>query len=241
MFTNLANDTLKQGGKVLIPVPAVGRAQEIMLVIDHYMREKKLTEAPVFIEGMISEATAIHIAYPEYLSRELKYKILEEDANPFSSEYFTVIEHPSNREEALREGGAIIMATSGMLEGGPVIEYFSQLASSEKNRVMFVSYQVQGTMGRRVLDGSHQVSLLVKAERFRVIDVNCQVNRIEGLSGHSDYNQIIRYIQKVRPKLQQIFVNHGEKRKCESLAYNLSRMFKLPVYHPQVEEAIKIR
>ncbi|MHB2036784.1 MAG: beta-CASP ribonuclease aCPSF1 [Nitrososphaerales archaeon] len=241
LFTNLANDTLKQGGKVLIPVPAVGRAQEIILLIDHYMREKKLTEAPVFIEGMISEATAIHIAYPEYLSRELKYKILEEDANPFSSEYFTVIEHPSNREEALREGGAIIMATSGMLEGGPVIEYFSQLASSEKNRVMFVSYQVQGTMGRRVLDGSHQVSLLGEGGKIRVIDVNCQVNRIEGLSGHSDYNQIVRYIQKVRPKLQQIFVNHGEKRKCESLAYNLSRMFKLPVYHPQVEEAIKIR
>ncbi|HVB12713.1 MAG TPA: beta-CASP ribonuclease aCPSF1 [Nitrososphaerales archaeon] len=240
LFTNLANDTLKQGGKVLIPVPAVGRAQEIILLIDHYMREKKLTEAPVFIEGMISEATAIHIAYPEYLSRELKYKILEEDANPFSSEYFTVIEHPSNREEALREGGAIIMATSGMLEGGPVIEYFSQLASSEKNRVMFVSYQVQGTMGRRVLDGSHQVSLLGEGGKIRVIDVNCQVNRIEGLSGHSDYNQIVRYIQKVRPKLQQIFVNHGEKRKCESLAYNLSRMFKLPVYHPQVEEAIKI-
>ncbi len=84
LFTNLANDTLKQGGKVLIPVPAVGRAQEIILLIDHYMKEKKLTEAPVFIEGMISEATAIHIAYPEYLSRELKYKILEEDSNPFA-------------------------------------------------------------------------------------------------------------------------------------------------------------
>jgi len=240
-FTNLINDTLRQGGKVLIPIPAVGRAQEIMLVIDHYMREKKLVEAPIFIEGMISEATAIHIAYPEYLSRELKYKILEEEANPFNSEFFTVVEHPSNREEALREGGAIIMATSGMLEGGPVIEYFSQLANSEKNRVLFVSYQVQGTMGRRVLDGSHQVSLLGEGGKIRVIDVNCQVNRIEGFSGHSDYNQIIRFVQKLRPKLQQIFVNHGEKRKCETMAYTLSRMFKIPVYHPSVEEAIKIR
>ncbi|MDA4111688.1 MAG: beta-CASP ribonuclease aCPSF1 [Thaumarchaeota archaeon] len=240
-FTGLINDTLKQGGKVLIPIPAVGRAQEIMLVIDRYMREKKLVEAPVFIEGMISEATAIHIAYPEYLSRELKYKILEEDANPFNSEFFTVVEHPSNREEALREGGAIIMATSGMLEGGPVIEYFSQLASSDKNRVLFVSYQVQGTMGRRVLDGSRQVSLLGEGGKIRVIDVNCLVNRIEGFSGHSDYNQIIRFVQKLRPKLQQIYVNHGERRKCESMAYTLSRMFKIPAFHPSVEEAIRIR
>ena len=240
-FTGLVNQTLKKGGKVLIPIPAVGRAQEIMLVIDQYMRQKKLVEAPVFIEGMISEATAIHIAYPEYLSRELKYKILEEDSNPFASEYFTVVEHPSNREEALREGGAIIMATSGMLEGGPVIEYFSQLASSERNRVLFVSYQVQGTLGRRVLDGSNQVSLLGEGGKIRVIDVNCDVNRIEGFSGHSDYNQIVRFIQKLRPKLQQIYVNHGEKRKCESISYNLSKIFKLPVLHPSVEEALKIR
>jgi uncharacterized protein len=239
-FVNVLNTTLRQGGKVLIPIPAVGRAQEIILVINEYMKQKKLVEAPVFIEGMISEATAIHIAFPEYLSRDLKYKILEEDANPFSSEYFTVVDHPSNREEALREGGAIIMATSGMLEGGPVIEYFSQLAGGERNRVLFVSYQVQGTLGRRVLDGSKQVSLLGEGGKIRIVDVRCQVNRIEGFSGHSDYNQIFRFVQRLRPKLQQVFVNHGERRKCETISYGLSRMLKLPVMHPSVEEAIKI-
>ena len=186
-------------------------------------------------------AININNFYLSALSRELKYKILEEDSNPFSSEFFTVIEHPSNREEALREGGAIIMATSGMLEGGPVIEYFSQLASSDRNRLLFVSYQVQGTLGRRVLDGSKQVSLLGEGGKIKVVDVNCQVNRIEGFSGHSDYNQIVRFVQKLRPKLQQIFVNHGEKRKCELISYNLSRMFKIPVYHPAVQEAIKLR
>jgi uncharacterized protein len=239
-FVNVLNQTLRQGGKVLIPIPAVGRAQEIILVINEYMRQRKLVEAPVFIEGMISEATAIHIAFPEYLSRDLKYKILEEDANPFASDYFTVVEHPSNREEALREGGAIIMATSGMLEGGPVIEYFSQLAGEERNRVLFVSYQVQGTLGRRVLDGSKQVSLLGEGGKIRIVDVRCQVNRIEGFSGHSDYNQIFRFVQRLRPKLQQVFVNHGERRKCETISYALSRMLKLPVLHPSIEEAIKI-
>ena len=70
------------------------------------------------------------------------------------SEYFTIIERADGREEALRDGPAITMATSGMLEGGPVIEYFKALASNPKNRVVFVSYQVNGTLGRRVLDGS---------------------------------------------------------------------------------------
>jgi uncharacterized protein len=240
-FVNMVNETLREGAKVLIPIPAVGRAQEIILVINEYMKQKKLVEAPVFIEGMISEATAIHIAYPEYLSRDLKYKILEEDENPFSSEYFTVVDHPSNREEALREGPAIIMATSGMLEGGPVLEYFSHLAPNEKTHVLFVSYQVQGTMGRRVLDGSKQVSLLGEGGKIKIVDVRCRVDRIEGFSGHSDYNQIVRYVQKLRPKLQRIFVNHGEKRKTELLSQDLSRRFRLPVSHPSVEEAIRIR
>ena len=61
---------------MLIPIPAVGRAQELMMVIDQYMKSGELTEAPVFMEGMIQEATSIHEAFPEYLARELKKKIL---------------------------------------------------------------------------------------------------------------------------------------------------------------------
>ena len=126
-FINSVNNTLTDGGKVLIPIPAVGRAQEIMMVIDHYMKAGQMVESPVFMEGMISEASAIHEAHPEYLAHELRQKILETDDNPFDSEYFTNVEHPDAREEPLREGSpCIIIATSGMLEGGPVLEYFQK-------------------------------------------------------------------------------------------------------------------
>ena len=74
MFVKSVNETLRNGGKVLIPIPAVGRAQELMMVIDQYMKQGQLMEAPVFTEGMISEATAIHESYPEYLAREAKDK-----------------------------------------------------------------------------------------------------------------------------------------------------------------------
>jgi predicted metal-dependent RNase len=82
LLARIINETLDNKGKVLIPVPAVGRAQEIMLIINDYMKRKVMKEAPVFLEGMISEATAIHTAYPEYLSREVRYNILHEEANP---------------------------------------------------------------------------------------------------------------------------------------------------------------
>jgi uncharacterized protein len=239
-FVNAINGVLKNGGKVLIPIPAVGRAQEILLVIDQYMRNKVLVEAPVFTEGMISEATAIHVSYAEYLSRELRTKILEEGVNPFKSEYFTEVEHPSNREEAYREGPAIILATSGMLEGGPVLDYFEHLAPSDKNKILFVSYQVQGTIGRRVLDGGSQASLMGQDGKIKIVDVRCAVQKVEGFSGHSDYNQIIRFVGKVRPRLQLVLVNHGEKRKTENLAYAISRIYRVPAMHPAVQEAIRV-
>jgi hypothetical protein len=239
-FVNSINSVLKGGGKVLIPVPAVGRAQEILLVIDQYMRSKILVEAPVFTEGMISEATAIHVSYADYLSRELRTKILEEGVNPFKSEYFTEVEHPSNREEAYREGPAIIMATSGMLEGGPVLDYFENIAPSDKNKILFVSYQVQGTLGRRVLDGSSQASLMDQTGKIKIVDIRATVQKVEGFSGHSDYNQIIRFIGKLRPKLQVVLVNHGEKRKTENLAYAIQRIYRVPALHPEVQEAIRV-
>ena len=240
-FINAINNTLADGGKILIPIPAVGRAQEIMLVIDHYMKSGEMVEAPVFTEGMISEASSIHEAYPEYLARELRKKILETDDNPFDSEYFTNVEHHDAREEPLREGSpCIIMATSGMLEGGPVLEYFKNIAPDKNNKILFVSYQVNGTLGRRVLDGSRQVSLLGKEGKIDVVSINCGVEKLDGFSGHSDYNQLISFVHKLRPKLRRVLVNHGERRKSANLSMSIGRMFRIPSHYPQIQEAIKL-
>ncbi len=240
-FINSINNVLADGGKVLIPIPAVGRAQEIMMVIDQYMKSGQMIESSVFMEGMISEASAIHEAYPEYLARELRQKILETDDNPFDSEYFTNVEHPDAREEPLRDGTpCIIIATSGMLEGGPVLEYFKNIAPDKKNKVLFVSYQVNGTLGRRVLDGARQVSLLGKEGKVEVVTINCGIERLDGFSGHSDYNQLISFVHKLRPKLRRVLVNHGERRKSENLSMSIRRMFRIPTHYPQIQEAIKL-
>ncbi len=240
-FINAVNNTLADGAKVLIPIPAVGRAQEIMLVIDHYMKSGEMVEAPVFTEGMISEASAIHEAFPEYLERELKQKILETDDNPFDSEYFTNVEHQDGRDEPLRENSpCIILATSGMLEGGPVLEYFKNLAPDKNNKLLFVSYQVNGTMGRRVLDGARQVSMLGKEGKVEVVNINCGIEKLDGFSGHSDYNQLISFVQRLRPKLRRVLVNHGERRKSENLSMSIRRMFRVAAHYPQIQEAIKL-
>lgn len=239
-FTESINHTLKQGGKVLIPVPAVGRAQEIMLVLDKEMREGRLIESPIFIEGMISEASAIHMSFAHYLGYEVR-KSVSEGINPFTSSYFTVINGISNREEVFTdESPAIIMATSGMLEGGPSVEYFKQISPGPQNKIIFVSYQINGTLGRRVLDGSiSEASMIDKNGKVKVIPVRCSKQKIDGFSGHSDFNQIMNFVSKVRPK--RVLVNHGERSKSENVASMIYSRMRIRSSVPDNREIIKLK
>jgi hypothetical protein len=239
-FTKSINHTLKQGGKVLIPVPAVGRAQEMMLVLDKEMRERKLIECPIYIEGMISEASAIHMSYAHYLGFNVR-KSVSSGVNPFQSEYFTLVNGPGKRDEILEDRNpSIIMATSGMLEGGPSVEYFKSIAPVRGNKIIFVSYQINGTLGRRVMDGTmNEIGMMDKNGKVKVIPVNCDTQRIDGFSGHSDYNQIMNFVYRVKPK--RVIVNHGEKSKSENIASSIHNRYHLRTSVPDNREVIKLR
>lgn len=239
-LTSIVNQTLERKGKVLIPVPAVGRAQEIMLILDGYMKRGLMKEAPVFIEGMISEATAIHTAFPEYLGREVRNSILHDGINPFQSDYFTIVEHPSVRQEIIEGQPCIIMATSGMLEGGPVIEYFKSLADNENNTIVFVSYQIEGTMGRRVQKGLNEVMLMTAEGKMDVVKVRLRVDSIEGFSGHSDRRQIFNYVTHLRPKPERVVVCHGERAKCLSMANFIERRCEIRSFAPALMETFRL-
>ncbi|HEX6562588.1 MAG TPA: beta-CASP ribonuclease aCPSF1 [Nitrososphaera sp.] len=238
-FSESINKVLSEGGKVLIPVPAVGRAQEIMLVMAKEMSEGRLVESPIYIEGMISEASAIHMSYAHYLGADVRRSV-SQGINPFTSEYFTVISG-GKREEAINDQNpAIIMATSGMLEGGPSVEYFKELAPNPKNKIIFVSYQINGTLGRRVLDGNvSEVSMMDKSGKVKVVPVRCQTQKIDGFSGHSDFNQIMNFVAKVKPK--RVLVNHGERTKSENVASAIYSRLKIRSGVPDNREIVRLR
>jgi hypothetical protein len=223
-FVKVCNKILNRGGKVLIPVPAVGRAQEILMVINKYMEEGPLIEAPVYIEGMISEATGIHTAYPSYLSHEIRDQILDEGRNPFESDYFTVIKQSGDRDEIAEGSPCIIIATAGMMEGGPVLEYFKLLATNEKNGLIFVSYQVNGTMGQRIQSGMGSAQLYNRQGKMEVVNIGMENYTIEGFSGHSDRRQLVNYVKRLRPRPKRVYVVHGEESKCENLVRTLGRL-----------------
>jgi len=238
-FVGIANKILKNG-KVIIPVPAVGRAQEIMMVINKYMQQGDLIEAPVYIEGMISEATGIHTAYPDYLSAELRDMILKEGKNPFESDYFTVVKQHDLRDEIVDGGPCIIMATAGMMEGGPVIEYFKRLAQYEENGLIFVSYQVKGTTGNRVQSGIPSIQTYNRDGKMEIINIKLSSHTIHGFSGHSDRQQLMNYIRHIKPTPRRVYFVHGEETKCVNMARTTSRMRGLTGYAPNMLETFRL-
>jgi hypothetical protein len=240
-LVTIINTTIENGGKVLIPVPAVGRAQEIMLVLDSYIRQKSLKEVPIFIEGMVKEATAIHTAYPEYLAKNIRDLIFNQGINPFQSDHFIHIKDHAARQEVLQGGPCIILATSGMLEGGPAIAYFKEMSSDERNMIVFVSYQIEGTLGRKLQKGSVNIRLINDKGKIEIVKNKLQVNKVEGFSGHSDRNQIIGYARKIYPKPERIIVGHGEKSKCIGLSKAFQEYLRINSIAPKVLETIRLK
>ncbi|WP_148689213.1 MULTISPECIES: beta-CASP ribonuclease aCPSF1 [unclassified Methanopyrus] len=226
-FRKIVRNTLKKGGKVLIPSFAVGRAQEVMLVLEDMYRKDEL-EGPVYLDGMIYEATAIHTAYPEYLNRRLQHRILHEDDDPFTSEIFEPVEGSDHRQAIIEDGEpAVILSTSGMLEGGPILEYLRELSDDSKNTLIFVGYQAEGTLGRQIQEGAKEVPLPTPTGKTETLRIELRVETVSGFSGHGDKIEITKYVQSIHPSPpSKVFTNHGEPRACKYFSNHLRRKIR---------------
>ena len=231
----------EKGGKVLIPVFAVGRSQEVMLVIEELVRTGRLNPLSVYLDGMIWEATAIHTAHPEYLNSQLRTQIFQQNENPFLSPIFKRVETAAMREEICHSPDpCIVLATSGMMSGGPVMEYFKAWADNPENWLLFVGYQSEGSIGRTIQKGRTEITLY---EKGKPINLDVKINRetVDGFSGHSDRKQLMKYIASLDPKPNKIIVGHGDDRKCTDLASSIYKKFNIETKAPQNLETIRLK
>lgn len=230
--------TLENGGKVLMPMLAVGRAQEILFILYDALEHGQLPKVPIFVEGMIHEVSAMHIKFQEELSYEARKRIQEE--NPFTSKYFELIKNGSLRGEVLESGPCVIIATSGMLTGGPAVEYFRILAEDERNSIIFTSYQAQNTLGRRIKDGEKEV--YVPTEKGEeLVRVNMKVYSAEGFSGHSDRTQLIDYILRLPVKPRNVILVHGESSKLSALRNGIRELGRMSTFIPDIGDSIRLK
>ncbi len=240
-FATVVKRVIERAGKVLIPVLAVGRAQEIMLVLEDLVSKGRIPRVPVYIEGMIADATAIHTTHPEALSKKIREMIFHQGVNPFLSDIFVQVDSAEQREAIVSGEPCIIMATSGMLAGGPSVDYFRLLAPDEKNAVVFVSYQGQTTLGARVQKGWKEIQMRDKEGQVKVVPVNLTVETVEGFSGHSDRKQILNFVKRVSPTPERILTCHGEATNCLNLASTIHKSLNIDTRALMVTESVKLR
>lgn len=240
-FMELIKSVIENKGKVLLPVLAIGRAQELMLILETYVvnNPRYKLDVPIYLDGMILESSAIHTAYPEYLKASLQHRILSNNS-PFENEIFEVAK--GERQEIIDKGPSIILASGGMLNGGTALEYFKALAEDEKNAIVFSSYTSVSSLGRKVVNGFKEIPLPGEDGKLVPVNIRMQVRRIEGFSGHSDRRQLMNFTQNLRPgQPKKIYTMHGEEQKCEDLARSLGMKFHVEARAPMNLDSIRFK
>lgn len=234
-FLELAKKTIERKGKILLPELGLGHAQETMLRVEQAIRDGNFPKIPVYIDGMISHINAIHTAYPDFLSSNVRNQVFQ-DNNPFISDVFKKVGSPAERKEVIEGGPCLVIATSGMLMGGASVEYFKNFASNPNNLILFGCYQGAGSLGRLVQEGVKEVTV-----DNEVITIKMQVETLYGLSGHSGRNELLQYVSRMSPKPKKIIINHGEISKCLDLASTLYKQERVETNVPKNLETIRLK
>jgi len=235
----IIQETTQFGGNVLIPVFGVGRGQEICMVIEDAYKRGLLSEKnSIYVEGMVREASAIHTAYPEYLRQSLEKRILTNDS-PFDSGLFKSVKK-EDRDKICAGSGAVILSTSGMMNGGPVIDYFHKLAENPANTLVFVGYLAEGTFGRKIQQGLKTLPISDNGKTKR-LEVKMRIETIDGFSGHADYNQLLDYVASLKPKPKKVIVDHGDPTRSVELSKSISAKFGISSSAIRNLEAVRLR
>jgi len=240
------NEVYDEGGKVLIPAFAVGRSQEIMLVIEEAMRSGKIPEMPVHLDGMIWEATAIHTTYPEYLRDDLRDRIFHDDENPFLADQFNHIHGGEDERQEVADGEpAIILSTSGMVTGGPIMSWLRHLGSDADSKLTFVGYQAQGTLGRRIQNGWDEIPVSGfgndRSGRASTLTLEMGVQTVDGFSGHADRGGLMDFVRNMSPRPEKVLCVHGDESSVQDFSSALYHEFNMRTFAPKNLETFRFK
>lgn len=228
-------DTFDRGGLVIIPAFAVGRTQLVIYYLFQLMEKGKIPKVPIFLDSpMAINATKLYLDFKN--DHQLTAVLEDEDNHPFDHpqlHYFQKQEHSRSLNEY--RGNAIIISASGMATGGRVLHHLFHHISDEKNGVVFVGYQAEGTRGRRLIEGEPEIRIY-----GREIPVKAKIYQIEGLSAHADQNELMDWAEGFTDKPKMTFIIHGEEKSASVLGSKLHEELGWRTIIPQYLESFML-
>lgn len=235
---DLVSECIKNNGKMLIPAFALGRAQEVLLILKRAINKGKIKSVDIYADGMIRNINTVYKSNPLYLRASLGKKILK-GSEPFYDDNVKPVDKKEERDKILdSDKPVIIVSSSGMLTGGPSQTYAEKIAGMEKGYIVLTGYQDEESPGRRLLN------LLAEKPEDRILELNdkkipvkCRIEQI-GLSAHSDKGEIKSLVQHICHS--NIFLVHGDEDALKSLSRDLAKDVRGRVYTPKCGETIDI-
>lgn len=221
-FGEIIRRAVKRGGKILIPAFAVERTQQLLYVLHDLLEKGEIPEIPVYVDSPLAvSATEIYRLHPDAFNEEV-YKSLFERDNPFGFEALTLVRSVTG-SKALNdiEGVAIIISASGMCEAGRILHHLKNNISDSRNTVLFVGYCADNTLGRRIMDGEREVSIL--GGRYTV---RAKIEVIDSFSGHADHSELLDYFNRMSGPKKRVWLVHGEPDHAESLRAALAEIHR---------------
>jgi len=214
--------TVAKGGMLIIPVFAVGRAQAILYCLYQLQQQKAMPDIPVFLDSpMAIKVNNLYCRFQDEhkLSASLCNKIFA------SVKYTPTVQESKAIDHA--QPPAIIVAGSGMADGGRAAYHFEHFISDKKNTILFVGYQAEGTLGRDLIDGTKKVNMYGKWYKVRAT-----IKSIDLFSAHSDYNEVLQWLTHFEQPPQKTFLTHGDLESAQSLKKKIEERFGWSVIIP---------
>jgi metallo-beta-lactamase family protein len=228
-------ETFLRGGVVLIPAFAVGRTQQVTLILRELMKEGKLPEVPIHIDSpMAIDATRI---YSRFLDEHNLDACVTEDGRSrlFPRNVFFHRTVAESKELNATDGPRVIVSASGMMTAGRILHHASRRLPDRRNLLCMVGYQAAGTRGRRLLRGERSLRI-----HGRDVPVRSRFMVLNGLSGHADREELLRWVGSAPRPPEAVFVTHGEPKSSEALAGAIQDAARVETYVPRLGEGFNL-
>ncbi|TAN39062.1 MAG: MBL fold metallo-hydrolase [Nitrospirae bacterium] len=226
-------NTFKRGGNVIIPSFALGRTQDLLFILNKLVKEDRLFRINVYFDSPLAEGiTRVYKAHEDYFDEEARELFTTESSDAMRIHFTTGIEDSIKLNKIRKE--AIIIASSGMCEGGRIKHHLKHNLWRRESSIVFVGYQAKGTLGRQIIDGAKYVEVLGEN-----IVVRAGIHTLGGFSAHADQTELLDWISRFK-KAPEIFIVHGEEKASLDFQKLIDERFKCRTHVPSKGEAFTL-